>query len=107
MPNSTSGQGGGGGHRAAAVFSVNPRSFEVQELAQRPAPTSAPADRDLDVWPPPEDAALGQLGVPLARERTRREREEAYERRRRESTTPGGAAGGRGVPEVCRFCLRG
>ena len=87
--------GCGAGRRGAAAFSVDPRSFEVLELAPapRPAPASTPPDRDLDVWLPPDDAAPQQLGATLSRERTRREREEAYERQRRESLTPGGSAG--------------
>lgn len=90
----------GGCHPGAAAFSVDPHSFRVQELAPRQQSrntSSTPQqDRDLDVWLPAEGGGFtpsSQLGMPQSRERTRREREEAYERTRRDSTTPGTASG--------------
>lgn len=95
-----------GRHQGATAFSVDPRSFQLQELAPRAANTNNPPDRDLDVWLPPEDAPPGQLGAPTSREQTRREREEAYERQRRESLPPGGSAGALwAAPSQCS-CIR-
>ena len=82
----------------AAAFSVDPRSFAVEELAprQRGAPpgTSRAQGADPDVWQPPE-------APPEAPERLRRRREEAFERQRRDSLTPGTSSGGCLHPRGC------
>jgi hypothetical protein len=87
------------------AFSLDPLSFQLEELPaaghqqQRQQQWAQgqweDQERDPDVWSPPSDPPPAcPLGASAyQRERSRREREEAYERQRRESVTPGASSG--------------